>query len=169
MHLNVLLDRYQEMFSGFLMTRTMYGTFTSENMLHHSLHYPFTNISGRSMWWACRQSRRQGHIQLSGKTGLPMLSGTEQYDRAASSQSQKEGYGTISVPTARRLDERSDEKKERKNAVKEAKVGYLKLLHLMLCHVDTLNLEDVNGGKEGVIAAGYLEAEVKVFFLNFGC
>ena len=53
-----------------------------------------------------------------------MLTGTEQSERPADSQSQTEGHETIIVPTARRPDERSDEKKQRKGAVREAKVGH---------------------------------------------
>ena len=81
----------------------------------------------------CRGSKRPEQIQLSSKTGLPILSRREQSNKADNLGSHSDDLGTIRVPTARKPDESIDEKKERKGAVKEAKVGYTRKQNHDLC------------------------------------
>lgn len=80
-------------------------------------------VSSESPLRACRGREGNGRIQLSQKTGLPVLSKPDPVpSQGPALSAQEAAESTHKAAAARKPDESQEEKRQRKGAVKEAKV-----------------------------------------------
>lgn len=107
------------------------GTPTAQQVQRHRspnrscLNVRVSNLEVFHALDVCRCQRQRGQIQLSNKTGLPILSRKEQNDRSEVADNQVLRPDAALRTPVNRSTESKTEKRERKEAVKEAKVTFV--------------------------------------------